>query len=196
METKPVLLLLLFFFLLLYRICSDDDEQMNWTRINNQENRSIDSLTSYCKNSTFIHTVLYRQLKLNVGKQNLSVLTNSNMVKDEEKPKSVCMYWLVSPPPQCFSRPVGVEPLSQAASLQLPGSLTFCFWFHLPDVMTILWAGQSPSLYDFLFGFFLFFMHAALDGLLLTQWGGWGGGGRLLWSLRRAPQGRGRGGGV
>lgn len=39
----------------------------------------------------------------------------------------------------------------------------------------IIWAGHSPFLYDFLFGFFLFFMHAALDGLLLrTQWGGGG----------------------
>lgn len=46
-ETKPVFF---FFCPLLCRICSDDDEQMNWSHINNQENQSNVSLTSYCKN--------------------------------------------------------------------------------------------------------------------------------------------------
>lgn len=37
--------------------------------------------------------------------------------------------------------------------------------------MMIISAGQSPFFYDFLFSFFLFFMHAALDGLLSkAQW--------------------------
>lgn len=67
--TKPVF----FFCPLLCRICSDDDEQMNRTRINNQE-KSVKCFTYLLlQKSTFIHTVLYRQLKLNVGKQNLSV---------------------------------------------------------------------------------------------------------------------------
>ena len=36
-------------------------------------------------------------------------------------------------------------------------------------IMIIIWAGQSPFFYDFLFSFFLFFMHAALDGFTVES---------------------------
>ena len=49
------------------RICSDDDRQMNWAHIKDKE--SVKCFTYLLlQKSTFIHTVLYRQLKLNVGK--------------------------------------------------------------------------------------------------------------------------------
>lgn len=87
------------------------------------------------------------------------------------------MYWLVFPAPSALSCPIRSQLVSQAASLSAAGWFGHCssaFWFHLPDVMIIIWAGQSPFFYNFLFSFsffFLFFMHAALERLLFrAQW--------------------------
>lgn len=55
------------FFFPFHRICSDDDRQMNCAHIKDKE--SVKCFTYLLlQKSTFIHTVLYRQLKLNVGK--------------------------------------------------------------------------------------------------------------------------------
>lgn len=51
----------------LHRIRSDDDEQMKWPPVDEQE--SVECFTYlFLQKPTFTHTVLYRQLKLNVGK--------------------------------------------------------------------------------------------------------------------------------
>lgn len=136
------------------------------------KNQSNVSLTSYCKN---LH--LFILFCIDWMLENLKICPYSQAQKGFKKKEKKRQQKILNGSLHvlaCISRPQrwatqsDLNLFSQAASLQ-PAGLASASWLHLPDFLVIIWESQWPFFYDFLFPFFLFFMHAALDGLR-AQW--------------------------
>lgn len=145
-----------FCLLFLHRIRSDDDRQVNWAHVNDKE--FVKRFTYLLlQKSTFNHTVLYQQLKLNV--QNLRSVHIKQVHKKEKKnnlTESACTGLnphLSVPPPSPTSAPSC--PIKSQLESRAAGFPTSRRWLGPADRLS----SSTSCLLSF-----LFFMHAACVG--------------------------------